>query len=261
MRPKVPRTGGKGAQAVAERARRVSGSASGGSQGPASLRDHAARHRDTGRDRLRDTLGVSRETLERLEAFAAELQRWNPVVNLVSRDSLSALWTRHILDSAQLLALAHAGAREWRDIGTGGGFPGLVIAILAADMRPDLRVTLVEADRRKGAFLAAASRAACVTPCILIDRESALPVSPTDILSARALAPLPTLLGWGYRHLRPSGRALFHKGVGHRREIDAALATWQFRVQKHASLSGDGTILEIDRLKPAGPPIGAGPMD
>jgi 16S rRNA (guanine527-N7)-methyltransferase len=100
-----------------------------------------------------------------------------------------------------------------------------------------------------------------VTPCILIDRESALPVSPTDILSARALAPLPTLLGWGYRHLRPSGRALFHKGVGHRREIDAALATWQFRVQKHASLSGDGTILEIDRLKPAGPPIGAGPMD
>jgi 16S rRNA (guanine527-N7)-methyltransferase len=126
-----------GAQAVAEH-----GSAgfqvlpAAGRRGrPASGTMHA-RHRDTGRDRLRDTLGVSRETLERLEAFAAELQRWNPVINLVSRDSLSALWTRHILDSAQLLALAHAGAREWRDIGTGGGFPGLVIAILAADMRP-----------------------------------------------------------------------------------------------------------------------------
>lgn len=209
---------------------------------------------DVIRDRLRDELGVSCETIERLDAFAGELRRWNRAINLVSSGSLPALWSRHILDSAQLLRLAPPGARTWRDIGTGGGFPGLVIAILAIEARPALRVTLVESDRRKAAFLAAAARAAGATPSILSAREDTLPATDVDIVSARAVAPLPVLLGWAHRHLRSDGHALFPKGARHAAECRAALASWTFRVQKHPGFVGDGAVLDITGLAPLPPP-------
>jgi 16S rRNA (guanine527-N7)-methyltransferase len=207
-----------------------------------------------GRRHLIRTLDVSCETVERLDAFAAELTRWNAAVNLVSPASLPDLWTRHILDSAQVLRFAPATARRWRDIGSGGGFPGLVVAILATEQRPDLAMTLVESDRRKAAFLAAAARAAGVAPEILTGREDDLPATSADVVSARAVAPLPVLLGWAHRHLAPDGRALFPKGARHRAECQAALASWRFEVHNHRSLSGDGAILDISRIAPAPPP-------
>lgn len=191
--------------------------------------------------------GVSRETQDRLTAFATTLRQWNRRINLVAPSSLDRLWERHILDSLQLFSVRPSTARHWADLGTGGGFPGLVVAILAAEAAPDLRLTLVESDRRKAAFLAAAARAAGVKPRILAERAEALPPLHADVLSARALAPLTRLLTQAHRHLAPGGIALFPKGARHAQEIDEALADWRFRVQKIPSRTDpSGVILAID---------------
>lgn len=191
--------------------------------------------------------GVSRETEARLAAFTAELRRWNPRINLVSRTTLDQLESRHLVDSAQLFPLRPGGAQHWADLGTGAGFPGLVIAILAAETAPLLRVTLVESDRRKAAFLAAAARAAGVTPTIHATRIETLAPLNADVLSARALAPLCQLLAHVYRHMAPNGRALLPKGARHDAEIAEALATWRFTVQKIPSRTDPaGAILAIE---------------
>jgi 16S rRNA (guanine527-N7)-methyltransferase len=190
--------------------------------------------------------------MSRLEAFAETLATWQPRINLVSRSTLPELWRRHILDSAQLVSHMPPQARYWADLGTGGGFPGLIVAILAAETAPELRITLVESDRRKAAFLAAASRAAGVSPQIHAARIESLPPLRADVLSARALAPLAQLLAHAERHLAPEGVALFPKGAGHDAEIADALASWRFRVQKHPSRTDPaGMILAIDGVSRA----------
>jgi 16S rRNA (guanine527-N7)-methyltransferase len=199
-----------------------------------------------------DSLDVSRETRGRLEVFADTLRKWQPRINLVSHGTLPDLWQRHIADSVQIFALRPHGASHWADLGTGGGFPGLVVAILAAEAAPDLRVSLVESDRRKAAFLAAAARAAGVRPEIHAERIEKLAPLGADVLSARALAPLPELLSHAQRHLAPGGRALFPKGASHEAELAAALASWRFRVQKHPSRTDPaGVILAVDGVSRA----------
>ena len=108
-------------------------------------------------DRL-GTLVVSRETMDRLNTYSELLKKWNPKINLVSRFTLDDLWSRHMLDSAQIFSLADNKPDHWIDLGSGGGFPGLVIAILAKELMPNLTVTLVESDQRKCAFLRTVSR-------------------------------------------------------------------------------------------------------
>jgi 16S rRNA (guanine527-N7)-methyltransferase len=194
-------------------------------------------------------LDVSRETSERLERYADLVKRWNPKINLVSRASLDQLWTRHIIDSAQLFALRPTDARHWADLGSGGGFPGLVIAALAAEAAPDLRVTLVESDSRKAAFLATAARELGLTVTVKPERIEALAPLGADVLSARALAPLDTLLGYASRHLAPAGRALFPKGARAEEEIAAARKHWAFDLHRHPSkTAADGAILEIGAI-------------
>lgn len=175
---------------------------------------------------FRAAADVSRETLERLEAYAALLTKWNAKVNLVSPSTIPDLWARHMLDSAQLLPLAPEGARAWFDLGSGAGFPGLVVAILAMEATPDLAVTLVESDRRKAAFLGEAARAAGVRVAVEARRLEDLPDSCADVVSARALAPLRELLSWSGRLLRPGGALLFPKGRQWREELDAAAGVW-----------------------------------
>jgi 16S rRNA (guanine527-N7)-methyltransferase len=182
---------------------------------------------------LQAARSVSRETLDRLEIYADLLRRWNSTVNLVSPASLDHLWSRHILDSAQILDLAPPAA-TWTDLGSGGGFPGLVVAILAADERPGLAVSLVESDARKSAFLS--SR-------ILTARAEDLPPLSADVISARALAPLPRLLGLAFPHLAPAGTALFSKGIQNEREVQDALADWRFTYQKHRSLTDPAAVI------------------
>ncbi|WP_414898955.1 16S rRNA (guanine(527)-N(7))-methyltransferase RsmG [Rhodovulum sp. YEN HP10] len=183
-----------------------------------------------------DLTDVSRETSERLASYASLLRKWTPVINLVSRATLEELETRHFADSAQLFDLAPGEARHWVDLGSGGGFPGLVIAILADERAPDLRVTLIESDQRKATFLRTVAREIGLNRVEVIDErlETADPQG-ADVLSARALAPLDRLLGFAERHLAPGGAALFPKGARYADEVKRALASWRFEVQNHPS--------------------------
>jgi 16S rRNA (guanine527-N7)-methyltransferase len=191
---------------------------------------------------LQAARSVSRETLDRLEIYADLLRRWNSTINLVSPASLDYLWSRHILDSAQILDLAPSAA-TWTDLGSGGGFPGLVVAILAADERPGLAVSLVESDARKSAFLATVARETGLSSRILTARAEDLPPLSADVISARALAPLPRLLGLAFPHLAPAGTALFSKGIQNEREVQDALADWRFTYQKHRSLTDPAAVI------------------
>lgn len=192
---------------------------------------------------------VSRETFDRLARFVALLEKWNPRINLVSAATLPEVWTRHVLDSLQIFDLVAAPAGRWVDLGTGGGFPGLVVALVARDEAPDLRVILVESDQRKAAFLSTVLREAGVAATVQAARAETLPPLGASVLSARALAPLDSLLRHAARHLAPGGRALFPKGQSHPQELDQALASWRFRVQKHPSKTDpNAVILEIEDL-------------
>lgn len=198
---------------------------------------------------LPDWLTVSAQTTERLHQFAALVVKWNPAVNLVSKSSLSHLWQRHILDSAQVFNLAPTQARNWVDLGSGGGFPGLVIALLAAEHRPDLRVTLVEADQRKSVFLADAARQLGIVVAIHALRIEELPPQNADVLTARALAPLDQLCDFVARHLKPGGVALLQKGAAVEPEVIAAGRYWHFDLHRHVSLTDPtAAILELKAL-------------
>ena len=193
---------------------------------------------------------VSRETFDRLGRFVGLLEKWNPKINLVSAATLPDAWSRHILDSLQVFDIAAATEGHWADLGTGGGFPGLVVAILAHDEAPGLGVTLVESDQRKAAFLAAVLRETGVAARILAERIEAAPPLAADILSARALAPLDRLLSHADRHLAPNGRAIFPKGQSAESEVAQALASWRFRLQKHPSRTdSQAVILQIEDIK------------
>jgi 16S rRNA (guanine527-N7)-methyltransferase len=189
---------------------------------------------------------VSRETLGRLERYEALIRKWTPAINLVSGATLGHLWTRHFLDSIQVFDLAPQTAQTWADFGSGGGFPGLIVATLAAAERPDLAVTLVESDQRKAAFLAAAARELGLSVAIRAERIESLPPLAADVISARALAPLDALLGHAERHLAPQGVAIFPKGAGFRDELSRALEHWRFNHQKEPSKTdAKGVVLIV----------------
>jgi 16S rRNA (guanine527-N7)-methyltransferase len=175
-----------------------------------------------------DGLDVSRETLARLRAYADLIRRWNPKINLVAPSTIPDLWQRHIVDSAQLFAHAPRDARHWLDIGSGGGLPGLVCAILAQEVMPECRFTLIESDQRKSAFLMTAARELGLAVTVLAKRVEAVAPQQADIVSARALAPLNLLLAMVARHMRPEGVALLPKGKTYEQELAAARAEWQF---------------------------------
>lgn len=188
-----------------------------------------------------DQLAVSRETVERLAAYAGLLRHWQTRINLVGPDTLASLWQRHMLDSAQLWPLIPAGARRLVDLGSGAGFPGLVLAILGA---PD--VHLVESDARKGAFLREAARVTATPITLLTRRVEQIPPLAADVITARALAPLPRLLTWAVPHLAPGGQCLFLKGRGAEDELTAAAKDWKIAPRRIPSLTDpDGTILQL----------------
>jgi 16S rRNA (guanine527-N7)-methyltransferase len=188
--------------------------------------------------------------MEALEAFVALLAEENKRQNLVSRASLEQVWSRHILDSAQLLAFAPAGTRSWLDLGTGAGFPGLV----AAALHP-ARFTLVESRRLRVDFLL---RAAAVLGLegridILCSRVETIPERRFDVISARAFAPLGTLLSLAERFATPETVWILPKGRNAKSELDAARASWQgdFRLEPSRT-DADARIIvarEVRRVK------------
>ena len=186
-------------------------------------------------------------TLERLGALEALVRRWTEKINLIAPSTLPDLWTRHIADSAQLWSLMPDGATSWADLGSGGGFPGLVIAALAADAGHP-RVTLIEPDGRKCAFLRTAAREFGLPVTVLDQRVEAAAPQGADVVSARALAPLPALLPLVARHLAPSGTALLPKGRDFAAELDAARAAgWRFEAEAMPSVTDP--VARILRLR------------
>jgi len=171
--------------------------------------------------------GVSRETLQKLRAFEELVQKWSPRINIVSRHDLPHLFERHILDSAQLVALSDR-PEHWMDLGSGGGFPGIVVAILLSEARPASRVTLVESDKRKCAFLAAAKRQLELSVEIIPRRIEDLEPMGATTMSARALARLDRLIELASRHIADDGVALFLKGKDWKNELVEAKRKWSF---------------------------------
>lgn len=189
-------------------------------------------------------LNVSRETLADLQSFRDLVLKWNPAINLISKKSVDDIWERHILDSAQVFDYFPDSPQLWCDLGSGGGFPGIVVAILAKEIRPGMSVTLVESDRRKGTFLREAIRALDLNATVEITRIEDLTPQNADVVSARALASVADLLPHIFRHLTTTGNAILLKGAGASDELAKARQDWSFDDSSHTSRTSlDGQIL------------------
>jgi 16S rRNA (guanine527-N7)-methyltransferase len=195
-------------------------------------------------------LAVSHDALERLESVVALLERWQAIHNLVGPGTLDDVWERHIADSAQLVDLFPA-ARRWLDLGSGAGFPGLVIAILLRGVE-GASVALVESNQKKCAFLREAVRVTGAPAEVVCDRIESVAkrwAEPLDVVTARALAPLPVLCGLVAPLLSRGAVGVFHKGRGLDVEIRDARQTWDIDLVEHGSRVGEGTLVEIRRLR------------
>lgn len=191
----------------------------------------------------RGLLNVSRETMERLETYRDLLKKWNPRINLVAKSTIDGLWNRHFLDSAQLLKLSPPRVEHWADLGSGGGFPGMVIAIMAMELEAPMKVTLVESDARKSAFLRTVIRETGASAIVVTDRIENVPALGCDVLSARALADLSTLLAYAQQHLHPDGTAIFPKGATWKKEVERAQEKWKFDHRVAKSDTEDGPVI------------------
>lgn len=201
------------------------------------------------RDALLAGIDVSRETEVLLCRFVDLVEKWTARINLVSGNSLVDIWTRHVLDSAQLYRFVPDGAQHWADLGSGAGFPGLVICILSRDRPEVLHMTLVESDQRKAAFLRTAARELGLAPKVIAARIEHIQGLQADVLSARALGPLAQLLNHADRHLSKTGVALFPKGRSAAAEIDRARRDWRFDLRSYPSMTdAEAQILQIGNI-------------
>jgi 16S rRNA (guanine527-N7)-methyltransferase len=188
-----------------------------------------------------ERIDVSRETLERLTLYVELLGRWQRAINLVGPVTLADPWRRHVLDSAQLLAHLPSAASPLVDLGSGAGFPGMVLALLGV---PD--VTLIEADRRKAEFLREVARATEAGVAVRNERIERLPGWPAAVVTARALAPLPRLLSLAEPFLTPDSVCLFLKGASLAGELIDAGKCWHMVPEKLPSLSAStGVVLRL----------------
>ena len=193
---------------------------------------------------------ISALATERLQIFVGLLAKWNAAINLVSPASLAEVWTRHVADSAQVLDVAPIRRARWLDMGSGAGFPGIVIALITADTPNAVEMTLVESDKRKAAFLSTVSRETGVPMIIQAARIEAVAPQNADTVSARALAPLVRLCSFAERHLAPHGAALFLKGGRYDAEIAEARRTWSFALDiRRSSTDPAGVVLIMKDLR------------
>jgi 16S rRNA (guanine527-N7)-methyltransferase len=194
---------------------------------------------------------VSRETAARLDRYVALLLEWQAKTNLVAPSTLPNLWTRHISDSLQLLTLAPS-AKVWADFGSGGGFPGVVLACALAEA-PDTMVHLVERNAKKAAFLREALRVSNSRGIVhlsdigdSVDRIAGA----VDCVTARAVAPLHQLIGFAEPMVRRGAKALFLKGQDVEAELTEATKYWNISPQLHSSRTGGhGWIVELDHIE------------
>jgi len=193
---------------------------------------------------------VSPETEARLDAYIDLLLQWQAKTNLVASSTLPQLWTRHVADSLQLLAIAPNG-KIWVDLGSGGGFPGVVLACALAGT-PGAKVHLVERNTKKAAFLREALRItgapAIIHPADIGDYVDSF-AGPVDCVTARALAPLHQLVAFSAPLVAKGAKALFLKGQDVGAELTEATKYWRLAPRLHSSLTGQGWIVELDSVE------------
>ena len=189
-------------------------------------------------------INVSRETLDRLILFTELLGKWQKSINLVGKQSMPDLWRRHILDSAQLVRHIPEGARVITDLGTGAGFPGMILALLL-----DIEINLVESSGKKITFLREAARITGAPVSLYHGRIEKVRLPKGNLIVARALAPLDKLLGLATPHLAPGGACLFLKGRTVDEELTTALKNWKMHVQQFPSATdASGKIMLIQDI-------------
>jgi 16S rRNA (guanine527-N7)-methyltransferase len=205
----------------------------------------------SGAELLKSIYPVSRETIERLEIYFELLKRWQVKTNLVAPSTLEGFWKRHVADSLQLPALDRVN-RNWTDLGSGGGFPGMVIAIAMEQKIEEeggtSSVCLIESNGKKCSFLRQVANQCGIRPEIVNERiESASKqLFQADIITARALAPLSSLLSMTEGAISGARRAMFHKGRGYEEELKDCHGTWQFDLIVHPGMvDGESVVLEI----------------
>lgn len=208
-----------------------------------------ALHRISGPEQFARVFDVSRGTLDRLETYAKLLTQWQAKINLVAPGTLTEVWHRHFADSAQLVALAPPEARSWVDLGSGAGFPGLVVATLLAE-KGRCRVTLCESDTRKAAFLSDVKRklglAVDIMPTRIEIDSTHASVGQVDVVSARALAPLQRLVPLAAPFFHEQTVGLFLKGREAEKEIAEAAGAWVFEFELKPSMTDrEGRIAVI----------------
>ena len=185
-------------------------------------------------------------TEERLRRFAALVEKWSAKINLVSKADIPHLWTRHVEDSLALVQHIPPGTETAIDLGTGAGFPGLVLAIATG-----ISFTLIESDKRKAAFLMDAAWELNAPAKVLAVRIEGAKIAPAPLITARALAPLPELLGLASPHLAPGGICLFPKGKNWQIELTAAKALWHMEAEPLPA-QAETCILKVSHLRHVG---------
>ena len=194
---------------------------------------------------------VSRETFERLQAFEQLFRKWNQHINLVASSTEGEIWRRHVLDSAQLMSIT-PDATNWLDLGSGGGFPGLVVAFLLQERRGFIR--LVESNRKKASFLQTTIGQFSLPAHVFAQRihDCYQLVPQPEIVTARAVAPLVTLLDLAAPWLTNGATGLFHKGRDYRQEVAESAHHWAFDLVEHPSLvDPEGVVLEFRNVRSA----------
>lgn len=195
---------------------------------------------------------ISDPTRQRLHALVGRLEKWNRTINLVAPGTMPDAWERHILDSAQIFDHCPIHARSWLDLGSGGGFPGLVVAILARELMPELTVELVDSDQRKCIFLQQNAQDLDLPAKVTRSRIEMLTPRAADVVSARALAPLDKLCALAMPHLAPAGICLFLKGSRIAEEIAEAETRFRFQITLHPSQTDDaGVVAQLANLSHA----------
>lgn len=196
---------------------------------------------------FQNSFDVSRETMDLLDRYVELIVKWNKSINLVSKTTISDIWDRHIADSAQLFSLVDIyNIEKWLDVGSGGGLPGIVIAILAKEKIKEAKVVLVESDSRKCAFLRTVTRDLGLNVEVIEDRIEAISPVKADVVSARAFAGLDKLMELSSRHGKADAVCLFLKGQTHNAELTLAQESWNIEVESLQSMTDSSArILKI----------------
>ena len=194
-------------------------------------------------------IDVSRETIVLLQRLGLLVEKWNKSINLISKKTVPEIWNRHILDSAQIFYANKKSFKKWLDMGSGAGFPGLVVAILAQDKNTGGETVLVESDKRKCVFLSTVKRELNLNLTIINNRIEGCDRQQADVISARALADLPSLLDLSFDHLSDNTTLIFSKGKSWKEELVAAEKTWNFSWEAVTSITdAKSVVLKIGEL-------------